>query len=84
MVDPVTKPATFAEPPPLTSPIREKIAWAEKQFEENRDRLLGDLTLRALVKELERAVSASHAEMEQVGVSELCRICDEEEGGAVW
>ena len=76
------KPEAFKEPPPLSSTIQEKIAWAEDQFEVNNRRRFRDQDVIDLVEKLKRAIEASHAEMEKTGVSDLCRVCDEDEGGS--
>lgn len=66
----------------LDSPIGEKIAWAIQVYQDSSRRLLGDEKVGELLERLDHAIDASHWEMADSGVVELCRLCDEEEGGS--
>ena len=66
----------------LADPIAEKIALAEHAFSLSRDELLGDRKISDLLTALLAAVHDSHTEMIRAGIVELCRQCDEKEGGS--
>ena len=69
---------------PITneSPIEEKIAWAASCFQERGSYLLRDRAVETLLKKLREAIHASHEEMAEAGIMELCRLCDQQGGGA--
>ena len=66
----------------LESPIDAKIAWAEKRYHEVIGELLGDQEIPELLDKLKRAIHASHREMDEAGVVNECRDCEEREGGS--
>ncbi len=66
----------------LADPIVEKIHWAEDFFSFSRDELLGNRKLSGLLEALRAAVHDSHEEMASRGIVQLCRRCDEQEGGS--
>ena len=66
----------------LSSPIQEKIAWAQYCYKEFGDDLLREKKLVDLLAYLKAAVVASRREMALTGIVEVCRRCDREEGGS--
>lgn len=72
----------IAKPPSLESPIGERVTWAEDCFRTFGDRLLGDLTTRTSLKNLERILQDSHRWLAETGVVGICRECDIKEGGS--
>ena len=66
----------------ISSPIEEKIAWAEACYQKSGTQLLGDKTVANLLDRTERAIHASHAEMKKTGIIALCEECEQEEGGS--
>lgn len=68
--------------PPLDSPVEEKIAWAETFFDRKRSRLLEDPSLAELLEALMNTVRRSHERMLHAGIVDLCRDCEEKEGGS--
>jgi len=68
--------------PPLDSPVEEKIAWAEAFFDRKRSRLLEDPSLAELLEALMNTVRRSHERMLHAGIVDLCRDCEEKEGGS--
>ena len=68
--------------PALSSPIEEKIAWAEAQFKACKNRLTHDARILDPLQSLKAAIEASHMEMVRTGLMDLCRVCDEKEGGS--
>jgi hypothetical protein len=67
---------------PDESPIEEKIAWAENCHRERGVDLLRDEAVDALLKKLREAVYDSRREMVHVGITGLCRLCDQQGGGS--
>ena len=67
---------------PIESPIEQKIAWAEACHREKGADLLGDREVGFLLERLKRAIQASHREMAQAGIMELCRLCEDKDGGS--
>jgi hypothetical protein len=66
----------------ISSPIDEKIAWAESCFREERERLLGDEKTVHLLARVRMSAHLSREEMGQKGILDECRICDERDGGS--
>ncbi|MGM0662957.1 MAG: hypothetical protein ACQET7_02085 [Thermodesulfobacteriota bacterium] len=66
----------------LGSPIEEKIAWAERVYCKAGSRLSGDPEISSLIKRFEAAAGASHRMMQKTGIVEICRECDQHEGGS--
>lgn len=66
----------------LSSPIQEKIAWAEEYFRRLRDYLLKDKSIVELLNKLSNAIHASRSEMRGTGIAEICRECEQDEGGS--
>lgn len=66
----------------LSSPIEDKIAWAQHCYKEFGDDLLKEKKLVDLLAHLKAAVVASRREMALTGIEEICRRCDREEGGS--
>jgi hypothetical protein len=71
-----------AQPPPLSRPIAEKIAWASRCFQERNEALLDDELVNDLLFRLKGAIEASRREMEATGVIAACRHCEEQDGGS--
>ena len=68
--------------PPLDAPVAAKIHWANDCFDRERSRLLEDQTLTDLLEALKNAVHRSRDEMLRTGIVDLCRECEEKEGGS--
>jgi len=66
----------------LSNPIEEKIAWAQQCYQEFGDDLLKEKKLVDLLANLKAAVVTSRREMALTGIVEICRRCDQEEGGS--
>jgi len=66
----------------LSNPIEEKIAWAQYCYQEFGDDLLREKKLGDLLAHLKTAVVTSSREMALTGIVEVCRRCDQEEGGS--
>ena len=62
--------------------IQDKIAWAEKSFKAFGGRLLRERSVVDLLQKLRGAIHASHKEMASTGIIEICRTCEEDEGGS--
>jgi hypothetical protein len=67
---------------PPSGPIQEKIAWAEDGYRDFKGKLLADHNVVQCLDQLQKAVQESHAVMEEIGLNDLCRTCDEWEGGS--
>jgi hypothetical protein len=68
--------------PSLERPIEEKMAWAKATFLSERNRLLADRNLVELLEALKAAIHRSHENMLRTGIVDLCRDCEEKEGGS--
>lgn len=66
----------------ISSPIEEKIAWAEACHRRTGRQLLEDRTISDLLAKIRTAIHASHVEMMKTGIVDLCRECEQEEGGS--
>ena len=66
----------------LSSPIEEKIAWAQHCYENFREQLIHEKSIVDYLATLECSVLASHKEMREVGILEICRACEKVEGGS--
>ena len=66
----------------ISSPIEEKIAWAEACYQTSGRQLHEDETVFTLLDKLKKAIHASHAEMVETGIAELCEQCERDEGGS--
>ena len=66
----------------LESPVEEKIDWAERVHCETGSRLSADPEISSLVERFAAAVKASHRMMQEAGINEICRECDQREGGS--
>jgi hypothetical protein len=66
----------------ISGSITEKIAWARKIYGKTGKRLhRGEETAR-LLSDLQQAVTRTREAMEEAGLPDRCRICEELEGGA--
>jgi hypothetical protein len=70
------------QPTSLTDPIEQRIAWAEHCYTHVKDKLLGDPEVSSLLEKLQHAIRDSHSKMAEVGIGDLCKACEEEEGGS--
>jgi hypothetical protein len=68
--------------PPLDTPVEAKAAWANDCFDREAGRLLEDQRLAELLEALKNAVHRSRESMLCTGIVELCRDCEEREGGS--
>ena len=66
----------------LTSPIEEKIAWAENCYERFGSKFSRDRTTVDLIDRLKMEVQSSHEERTAAGIVRLCRECEQSEGGS--
>ena len=68
--------------PSLERPIEDKMAWAKATFLGERTRLLADTNLVDLLEALKNAIPRSRENMLRTGIVDLCRHCEEKEGGS--
>jgi hypothetical protein len=68
--------------PPLEAPIQARIDWANDLFDRKRGWLLEDRGLAELLDALKDAVHRSRENMLHTGIVDLCRECEEKEGGS--
>ncbi len=68
--------------PSLERPVEDKMAWAKATFLGERNRLLADRNLVELLEALKAAIHRSHENMLRTGIVDLCRHCEEKEGGS--
>jgi hypothetical protein len=68
--------------PPLEASIEEKIQWAELVWEAESASLLRNRETASMLERFRRAALASQREMRLSGAAEICRRCDQEEGGS--
>jgi hypothetical protein len=66
----------------LTDPIEQRIAWAEHCYTHLEDKLLRDPEVSSLLEKLRQAIRGSHSKMAELGIGDLCKACEEEEGGS--
>lgn len=66
----------------INRPVEEKIAWAQSCYQSGGGFFLKDEKIGGLLVEFKTAVKASEHKMETTGVVDLCRECDQEEGGS--
>lgn len=66
----------------LSSPIEEKIAWAEQAYRETGPRLSVHPETSILIERFEAATAASRRMMQESGIMGICRECDQREGGS--
>ncbi len=66
----------------LSSPIEEKIAWAEHCYEGFSGPLLRNKSIADYLIRLKDAIHASHKEMEKAGILDICMACEKNEGGS--
>jgi len=69
-------------PPSISSPVEEKIAWAEDCYERFGNQFFSDRTISDFTERLKRAVQTSRDEMTAAGIDAICRECEENEGGS--
>jgi hypothetical protein len=68
--------------PPLDAPVEAKTDWANDCFDRERSRLLEDQSLAERLEALKNAVHRSRENMFRTGIADLCRECEEKEGGS--
>ena len=66
----------------LSSPIEEKIDWAEHCYESFSGPLIQDKPIVDYLTRIEDAIQASHKEMREAGILDICRDCEMNEGGS--
>lgn len=66
----------------ISSPVEEKIAWAEACYQEFGRQLLKHKTVIELLAQTKTAIQASRREMVNTGMVVLCEECEREEGGS--
>ena len=71
-----------SHPISINRPVKERIAWAESCFQGSGDLFLKDEKIAGLLPKFKSAVKASRQKMDKSGVVDLCRECDQEEGGS--
>ena len=64
------------------SSIEEKISWANACYKKYKNTLLNDKNILKLLHEFRNASLESLKEMNETGMVDECRRCEEEEGGA--
>jgi hypothetical protein len=67
---------------PLSGRIEDKIAWAQHRYKDFKKQLIHDKTIVTYLNNLECSIWAAHKEMKKVGILELCRGCEKNEGGS--
>jgi hypothetical protein len=67
--------------PSLEIPVEQKISWARDAFQRRKQDLLGDAKLTEIFRMLKQAVIQSQDERVQLGIGEVCKTCEEKEGG---
>lgn len=65
----------------IDSKIEDKVLWAENCFNDRKETLLSDPKIRDLIIALKKAVTDSRKKMEDIGLVDECRQCEEAEGG---
>jgi hypothetical protein len=68
--------------PSLERSIEDKMAWAKATFLGERSRLLADTNLVNLLEALKNAIPRSRENILRSGIVDLCRHCEEKEGGS--
>lgn len=66
----------------ISSTVEEKIRWAEECHRKLGTQILEDKTVVDLLAKTKSAIPASHAEMMKTGIIDLCRQCEQDEGGS--
>lgn len=66
----------------LSSPIDKKIAWAEYCYFVFRGKIFQDKTIVGYLSRLKHAIHASHKQMADTDIVQICRMCERDEGGS--
>ena len=66
----------------ISSPVEKKIAWAEACYQTSGRHLHEDKTVIDLLGKIKKAIHASHAEMMETCIVDLCEQCERDEGGS--
>ncbi len=66
----------------ISSPIEEKIDWADLCYQTQGRKILEDKAIVELLEKIKTAIPASHSEMLKTGIVDLCRQCEQDEGGS--
>jgi hypothetical protein len=66
----------------LSSPIEKKIVWADYYLQEFGGQLLKDESIVDLLNRLKSAIYSSHREMADAAIANICRECEQNEGGS--
>jgi hypothetical protein len=68
--------------PSLEARVEERIDWANDFFDREGSRLLQDQSFAGLLDALKEAIHRSRENMLRTGLVDLCRECEEKEGGS--
>lgn len=66
----------------LSSPIEEKIVWADYYLQNFGGQLLKDESIVDLLNRLRSAIYYSHREISDAAIADICRECEQNEGGS--
>ena len=66
----------------LSNSIEVKIAWSRNCYQKFGRQLLQDNAVIGLLSGLKSAINASHKEMGKTGIVDICRDCEENDGGS--
>ncbi len=66
----------------ISSPIDEKIDWATHCYQNQYRPILKDKAIAELLEKIKNAIPASHSEMLKTGIVNLCKQCEQDEGGS--
>jgi hypothetical protein len=67
---------------PLSSPIKDKITWADRVCDMSGSNLLDDPEVKNLIEKFRKAALTSQREMVRSGIADECRDCDVNENGS--
>jgi hypothetical protein len=66
----------------LSSPIEEKIVWAETSYQAFKEHFLKDKAVLDGLEGVKKAIYVSRREMGKIGIAGICTECEEQEGGS--
>jgi len=64
------------------SPIETKIAWSQACFLSNKNIFKNDTIITDLLHKLKATIDSSHKEMMRIGIDQICKKCEQDEGGS--
>ncbi len=73
---------TSPQLPRISSPIEDKLGWALSVYRESGGKLLAETPLAVLLDRLRHAALTCRHLMAELGIAELCRQCEQTEGGS--